>query len=641
MRVQDWAGGLLLGDRLPDKLCWPEALDIDAAGPALVAPPAAPGRPADWAFSTERQPFPALSELSDPRARGRMLHVFANHELLAIELLALGLLRFPDAPRRFRQGLVTTIRDEQVHLSLYLERMIALGVQPGQVPVHSFFWDCVADMPTPLDLCVRLGLVFEQANLDWCIHYGRALRQVGDEQTAAVMDRVLDDEIGHVQHGLHWFRRWKDPGQSDWDAFVGRLSLPLSPSRARGPFVDRQVRQRAGLDEGFVDRLEVWARSKGRPPTVWAFNPDCEAEIRDPAHRSAPAVAALERDLAALPWVLAAPHDLVRVPRPPSLPWLRHLREAGFQPPELATEVGDRLVAGLSPWGWSPRMAALLGPLVTSLPPLPDPTAFRKDRAAILAPAPLGGTSCATWGEVQRAAAALASQGFAPAVKPVLSTAGQGILRRVEEAAVRRLLATQPAVLVVPWLPRELDLSLHLDLGPDGPRTRGFTVFQTTEGGAWRRSLASPPDLGVSGELLRFLHGQHPRGLPGLATQVAERVAALLSPLGVRGPVGVDMLVGRLPDGRRVLHPVVELNPRWTMGRVALALRPRLAPGAVAWLSLLRPPTGELGGLQRDERGRLRSGRLWLTDPLGAGVAAVLDIQAHAESPGGTQTLSG
>ncbi|MCK6501910.1 ferritin-like domain-containing protein [Myxococcota bacterium] len=627
MRVQDWARGLLLGDRLEDKLSWPQALDLDATGPALVGPPAAPGRPAAWAFSAERQPFPALSELSDPRARGRMLHVFANHELLAIELLALGLLRFPDAPRRFRQGLVATIRDEQVHLSLYLERMAALGVSQGQVPVHSFFWDCVADVPTPLDLCVRLGLTFEQANLDWCIHYGAALRQVGDEQTAAVMDRVLDDEIGHVQHGLHWFRRWKDPGQSDWDAFVSLVSLPLSPSRARGPFVDRGVRARAGLDEDFVDHLEVWSRSKGRPPTVWAFNPDCEAEVRDPAHRSAPAVAALERDLAALPWVLAAPHDVVLVPRLPSLPWLRHLREAGFQPPELAAEVGDRVVGGLSPWGWSPRMAARLGPLVSALPSLPDPAAFRKDLAARLAPPPLGGTACSTWSEVERAAEELASRGFSPAVKPVLSTAGQGILRRVEQQAVLRLLATQPAVLVVPWLPRELDLSLHLDLEGGRARPRGFTVFQTTEGGSWRRSLASPPDLGTSGELLRFLHGQHPRGMPGLAAQVADRVAALLSPLGVRGPVGVDMLVGRLPDGQRVLHPVVELNPRWTMGRVALALRPRLAPGCVAWLSLVREPVGALQALDRDDKGRLRAGRLWLTDPAGAAIAAVLDVE--------------
>ncbi|MCB9779362.1 MAG: DUF455 family protein [Alphaproteobacteria bacterium] len=631
MELSAWAERLLLGETLADKLLDPGALTDDAPGPVRPVP-AGPGRPDALRLGDERVPFPTA--LADPAQRGLMLHFFANHELLAIELFALGLLRFPDAPPAFRRGLARTIREEQRHLTRYLDRMDQLGVQPGEAPVNRFFWDCVADVPTPLDLCVRMGLTLEQANLDFCVQYGRALRQVGDEESAQLLDEVLEDEIGHVKQGLYWFRRWKEEDRSDWEAFQARLQLPLSPSRAKGGELHRDLRDRVGFDRDFVDRLAVYGRSKGRRPDVWLWTPDCEAGLADPHHRSSPAVAALTRDLAALPWVLAARDDLVLVDRPPRTEWLAHLAAAGFELPELAVDLGGRPAGAARPWGWCPVAEARLGPKGTRAPAA---THFRKDLAAELlrrlSPdhAVLAGTCCSTWNQVRDAADALTAAGYAPAVKPVLSTAGQGILRRVEEAAVQRLLVTQPAVLVVPWLDRVADLSLHLDLDGGRARVRGWTAFQATAGGSWRRTQAGALQHGLDGPLLRFLHGDAwPGGLRSLAADLA---ALLADALPFDGPIGVDLLVGR-HDDRLVLHPLVELNPRYTMGRLALALRPRIAPASSAWLSLVRDPgDAPLEVPARDELGRLAAGRLWLTDPRGAKVAAVLDLAPPSPEP--------
>ncbi len=49
--------------------------------------------------------FPGLHELEQVEAHGRAMHFFANHELLALELMALVLLRFPEAPPSYRMGL--------------------------------------------------------------------------------------------------------------------------------------------------------------------------------------------------------------------------------------------------------------------------------------------------------------------------------------------------------------------------------------------------------------------------------------------------------------------------------------------------------------------------------------------------------
>jgi uncharacterized ferritin-like protein (DUF455 family) len=206
-----------------------------------------------------------------------LLHCFANHELLATELMALALLRFPDAPRAFRQGLVQTLRDEQEHTRMYMERMARAGFAFGDLPVNGFFWKHVGGMESPLDYVSRLSLTFEQANLDYARHYAGVFRGHGDEETAVLLERIYEDEISHVGYGLRWLRKWKEAGDSDWEAWRRRLVFPLGPGRARGtvPF-NAEGRRRAGFDEGFIASLEVFSQSLGRTPDVFWFNPGAE-----------------------------------------------------------------------------------------------------------------------------------------------------------------------------------------------------------------------------------------------------------------------------------------------------------------------------------------------------------------------------
>jgi hypothetical protein len=71
-------------------------------GPVLPSSrPTAPGRPRELIFKptgTARGEFPGTRHLEQNHERGRLLHFFGNHELLATELMALVLLKFPGAP---------------------------------------------------------------------------------------------------------------------------------------------------------------------------------------------------------------------------------------------------------------------------------------------------------------------------------------------------------------------------------------------------------------------------------------------------------------------------------------------------------------------------------------------------------------
>src|SRR4051794_30057830 len=167
MELRDFAEQVLFATKLEDKLTCPEIITDLHPGAPLVAPPT-PGRPPELLFKPQgssHADFPGLHRLETEPERGRLLHFFANHELLATELMALVLLRFPDAPPPFRLGVLRTLKDEQLHTRLYLHRMRQCGVHFGELPVSGYFWRSVSPMESPMDYVAGLSLTFEQANL--------------------------------------------------------------------------------------------------------------------------------------------------------------------------------------------------------------------------------------------------------------------------------------------------------------------------------------------------------------------------------------------------------------------------------------------------------------------------------------------
>ncbi|MCB9761128.1 MAG: DUF455 family protein [Alphaproteobacteria bacterium] len=609
MQLRALAERVLFGDTLADKLVAADTLEDDRPG-TPIATPAAPGRPAGLRLDDPRGRAPFPRDLDDPAARGRVLHFFANHELLAMELMALVLLRFPEAPAGFRLGLARTLAEEQDHMRLYMARMAELGVALGEIPVNRFFWDCVSGMEAPRDFAARMSLTFEQANLDYCLHFAGRLRQLGDARTADILDKVYADEVGHVAHGLRWFQRWT-PGQDLWAAWTACLAFPLTPDRARGLGFSVEARDAAGLPRDYTRRLRVYRFSKGRPPVVWWMTPGAEDELAGQADARAARLA--QADLALLPVTLAGRDDVLIVPERPPIERLEALAGAGFALTQLVEGVealADRPLSGLQPWAWTPKVDAALAPLrdqVQGTPPgWQDPwrDLFDKRQAAGLRARLLRDLGI-PWlidpdetGVIATSISEIlglieATEGPVVAKAP-FSTAGRGLLRLdgpptdAQRARLARWIDDQGGVVVERWWTRLADVSLHLDVGPEGPRIRGWTVFETTEGGRYRGTVVAPVARALPPALRRFWHGegQDARWTRRVARAVAEAVNALCVARGYAGPVGVDGLVAQTDRGPRLL-PLLELNPRWTMGRVGLALRARVSPRQVGVFAVL------------------------------------------------------
>jgi hypothetical protein len=148
-----------------------------------------------------------------------------------------------------------------------------------------------------------------------------------------------------------------------------------------------------------------------------------------------------------------------------------------------------------------------------------------------------------------------------------------GELRSSQLRWAKRILKEQGALVVEPLLDKVLDLSVLLRISQSGAvKVAGWTRFETDQAGRYRGTRVTRPTDDLDPELLRFLYSggaqQLRKRLRGLGTWVGKRLATA----GYRGPAGVDLLVYRGEAGL-AFKPIVEVNPRFTMGHVALALR--------------------------------------------------------------------
>jgi len=668
MEIRAFAEQILFATTLEEKLAPPSApLSDNDPGQAIKAP-GSPGRPAS--LSPKRGSgslhLPAEAHLVNEDSRARLLHFFANHELLAVELMALVLLKFPDAPKAFRRGVVHTLKEEQCHTRWYIKRMGECGLAFGDLPVSRMIWDHIAPMESPLDYVSLLSLTFEQANLDYSLHYSKVMADAGDSKTAAILRQIHKDEIAHVGYGLAWFRRWKEARQSDWEAYRKQLSFPVSPARAKGgPIFNREGRLQAGLDPGFITRLELFSRSRSRTPDVFCFHPTCEMEFAAEAagrpFQPNKAQTDLTHDLEGLMAWVASTDDLILLRSAPRKDHLLYLRRHGLlfpdwemlPDPRPVTSLAERRLGRLRPWAWGPQAVEDLAPLhdqCSKKSIRTDPRLFCKTTVrAMLEPEledsafPLPPAHFVRRAEdLEPALDALAAMGYQQAVlKSDLGSAAQGNHRipTADGAApvrgwLARALRSGP-LLLEPWLERAFEFSVHYERANDQSlRLVGFSRLHTNGRGQWIGSSAGPKfGRGLTTPIARFLMREV---LPFYRDAFPCIMRKACSGLDHVGPVGVDAFIHRLADGGHALHAMVECNPRFTMGRIALGLRRHIAMGHFLTLTTVSADKASRDSLPvpfLDAAGKVTSGSLTLSDPQSARARVAVVHVAKSEWP--------
>lgn len=169
---------------------------------------------------TDRPGRPSKPELLPPRlvpkrnlntvdGRIALMHALAHIELNAIDLALDIVARFvgEPVPRSFFDGWMVVASEEAKHFKLICDRLHALGSYYGALPAHDGLWQAAHD--TRNDLSARLAvvpLILEARGLDVTPSLRRKMREVGDPESAAILDIIYEDEKKHVAVGAKWFR---------------------------------------------------------------------------------------------------------------------------------------------------------------------------------------------------------------------------------------------------------------------------------------------------------------------------------------------------------------------------------------------------------------------------------------------------
>ena len=391
------------------------------------------------------------------------------------------------------------------------------------------------------------------------------------------------------------------------------------------------------------------------------------------------------------------------------LPEFVELKHGHIDP---GSSLGRRMFRGLRPWAWGPDSVGLLEPLFDlvvgerrlanqyfndeiaglyskawSVGFLRKVLARCRAGLAITSPrtdaldcpgnAATGSWLCSeeevgrvvdTLDDALEAIAAIRSRGHhRVVVKAAHGLAGQNAMRLWEAAllpAQRRWLAHALSdgrqLVVEPWLERALDFSVQLEMEPHGLELRGFTGLVNDRKGQFQANWAETDYrrrlLARVGALLGVPPGSS-WGPDLLYLEIFSLLEAELRRVRFFGPIGIDAMVYRTPGGACRLKPVVEINPRYTMGRLTVELMQRAAPGSRGWFRLVTRVQARAEGfanlasyaaslsqrlplrLEGETAPRIAQGALCLNDPGQARVCLatfeVNPVPRHPGSPDG------
>ena len=558
--------------------------------------------------------LPRIGALKQPEARIQCLARFAHHELMAVELFAWALLRWPELPKELRREFTRVLADEQRHCRLYIDRLTELGGNFFSPPHSNYFWKHVPAISKsphgPSAFLAAMGLTLEQANLDFTLLYREAFAAAGDQKSADVLLEVHNDEIEHVAVAAHWLKVLGPPGSDLIEAYSEAVPFPFSAARAKARQFDAAARRRAGLGEPFINFVrEAQSRQNQSEGQV-----DSEVKRPESVHQTLlypnlggeelPGKGGVVMTRATLPtlrlWrllfgsqthflpalasndsadelaTLASswwPADLGEAPSAAAYPWLEDA--CGIVPWISTARLPihpsfDNHKIASAPAGAVARVhdKAFAIELAERENLLPD---SMRDLFLVLDPETLLDADSA----IQRMEAAVANWpdqlGRNFTLKPRLGTSGRGrvpgVDGRVDSPAVRgalKRLAKRGGAILEPWFKRTLDLSTQMYIATNGDVTLLGTLEQiVAPSGVY---LGHRAEIDSRGRV--FSGSVYDETLRETGVIVAKHAFDE----GFFGPCGIDAFTVDAGAAGEILRPIVEFNARFTMGTIAIGI---------------------------------------------------------------------
>lgn len=194
--------------------------------------------------------------LDTAAGKAAFFHALAHIEFVAIYLAWDIIYRFRGLPAEFYRDWLIIADEEAQHFSLLNAHLQDLGFAYGDLPAHRGLWLYAEETAT--DILARLAVVprcMEARGLDVTPGMIDKLRALDDQAGVALLTRIYQDEIGHVERGSYWFQRLARERGCDAEQSYTELILKHVQGKPKGPF-NREVRIIAGFTHNEIDWLE-------------------------------------------------------------------------------------------------------------------------------------------------------------------------------------------------------------------------------------------------------------------------------------------------------------------------------------------------------------------------------------------------
>jgi len=175
------------------------------------------------------------------------------------------------------------------------------------------------------------------------------------------------------------------------------------------------------------------------------------------------------------------------------------------------------------------------------------------------------------------------------------------VLTENQKRRIANVIESGRQIVVEPWLERELDFSVQLEMTPAGLKLCGYTGLINDAKGQFLGNWAEPKFERKLPSTVTALLGVRPAAgnpMQRLFENVFAALEAELRTANFLGPLGIDAFVYRTASGERRLKPVVEINPRFTMGRVMVELMKRAAQGSYGLFRLFNRASSRTEGCE-------------------------------------------
>ena len=209
---------------------------------------------------------PEKPELIDPREvprrkfsslQGRLslVHAIVHIEFNAINLALDAVYRFQHMPEQFYTDWCRVAAEEAEHYTMLSDYLESHGMHYGDLPAHNGLWEMA--VKTDFDIMTRMALVprvLEARGLDVTPTMIEKLETTGDTRLISILEKIFEDEIGHVKIGSYWFNRLcAERNLKPQETFIQLIEKYMKGAKF-GPF-ETQARIEAGFSADELQRL--------------------------------------------------------------------------------------------------------------------------------------------------------------------------------------------------------------------------------------------------------------------------------------------------------------------------------------------------------------------------------------------------